>query len=161
MNRRRLLKSAAAAALLPNLAPQMFAAASAATPTVPPLSRVRPADPAWPSSASWGRLNHDVGGRLIEVKWPLRTCRDDPVGMSCDDAFAELANPYYIADQVGLTQTAGSMHGPRGQASSLWRPKRPGTSPPRSISPVHTTCVSSSRVSVTAISGPRTRRIRC
>jgi FAD/FMN-containing dehydrogenase len=108
MNRRRLLKSAAAAALLPGLAPQTFAAAAedvAASDLG--LSRVRPGDPAWPAKASWERLKSDVGGRLIEVQWPLRPCRDDPAGLSCDDVFAGLRNPYYVADQVGLTQTTG------------------------------------------------------
>ena len=108
MNRRRLLKSAAAAALLPSLAPQMLAAASAAsTEAKPPLSRVRPGNPAWPSAAGWDQLNRDVGGRLIEIRWPLHPCREDPVGIACDDTFAELANPYYVADEVGLMQTAG------------------------------------------------------
>jgi FAD/FMN-containing dehydrogenase len=108
MNRRRLLKSAAAAALLPATAPQTFAAAAAnVEASNPRSSRVRPGDPAWPTKAGWERLNSDVGGRLIEVQWPLRPCRDDPAGLSCDDVFAGLRNPYYIADQVGLTQTAG------------------------------------------------------
>jgi len=86
----------------------MFSVASAgATSAKPRISRVRPGDPAWPAKASWQRLNRGVGGRLIEVQWPLRPCRDDPVGLSCDDVFAGLRNPYYIADQPGLAQTAG------------------------------------------------------
>ena len=108
MNRRRVIKSGAAAALLPSLPSQMFSAGSAeGAAAKPPLSRIRPRDPAWPSAASWGQLNRDVGGRLIEVRWPLRTCHDDPVGMACGDLFAELKNPYYVGDAVGLTQTAG------------------------------------------------------
>jgi FAD/FMN-containing dehydrogenase len=108
MNRRRLIKSAAWAALLPSLALPVFSAASAdGTAVRPPVSRVRPGDPAWPSAASWDQLNRDVGGRLIEVRWPLRACHDDPVSMACGDLFAELKNPYYVGDEVGLTQTAG------------------------------------------------------
>ena len=29
-----------------------------------PVRRVRPADPGWPSAASWDQLNKDVGGHL-------------------------------------------------------------------------------------------------
>jgi FAD/FMN-containing dehydrogenase len=108
MNRRGLLKSAAAAAVLPTLIPRTPAAATAeGSVTKPPSSRVRPADTAWPAKANWERLNRDVGGRLIEVHSPLRACSDDPVGLACDDVFAGLRNPYYVADEVGLTQTAG------------------------------------------------------
>jgi hypothetical protein len=59
------------------------------------LSRIRPGDPAWPSKASWDQL---LGDRLIEVRWPLRTRQDDPVGMDCSDLFAELKNRYYVGD---------------------------------------------------------------
>jgi FAD/FMN-containing dehydrogenase len=37
----------------------------------------------------------------------LRACHDDAVSMACGDLFAELKNPYYVGDEVGLTQTAG------------------------------------------------------
>jgi FAD/FMN-containing dehydrogenase len=108
MNRRGLLKSAAVAALLPRLAPRVVAAAAGSGAAgEPPLTRFRPGDAGWPAAANWERLKGDVGGRLIEVQWPLRPCRDDPVGFACDDVFAGLRNPYYVADQVGLTQTAG------------------------------------------------------
>jgi hypothetical protein len=60
-----------------------------------------------PSSASWDRLNRDVGGRLIEVRSPFGVCRGDPVGLACDDLFTGLKNPYYIGDDVALTQTTG------------------------------------------------------
>jgi FAD/FMN-containing dehydrogenase len=55
----------------------------------------------------WEKLNREVGGRLIKVQSPLNVCRDAPDGASCGDLFRELKNPYYIGDQVGLTQTAG------------------------------------------------------
>ena len=84
---------------MPSLPSQMFSAASAeGTAAEPVLSRIRPGDPAWPSKASWDQLNRDVGDRLIEVRWPLRTRQDDPVGMDCSDLFAELKNPYYVGD---------------------------------------------------------------
>ena len=107
MNRRSVLKSAAVA-LLPGLAPRAFAAATVGgAASKPRSSRVRPGDPAWPAATDWERLRQQVGGRLIAVQSPLRRCRDDPVGLACDDVFAGLRNPYYVADEVGLTQTAG------------------------------------------------------
>lgn len=69
-------------------------------------TRVRPGDPAWPSEASWDELRRDVGGRLVKVKSPLAAC----VGASdaaCALVFKELKNPYYLGDEVGLTQTLG------------------------------------------------------
>lgn len=38
---------------------------------------------------------------------PLKACREAPDGESCRNVFRELKNPYYIGDQVGLTQTTG------------------------------------------------------
>jgi hypothetical protein len=108
LNRRSVLKSAAAAALLPSLSPRALAAATlGGAASKPRLSRVRPGGPGWPAATDWERLRQQVGGRLIAVQSPLRRCRDDPVGLACDDVFAGLRNPYYVADEVGLTQTAG------------------------------------------------------
>ncbi len=107
MNRRRLLKSVTAACLLPSIE-QAFAAPFANhTADNPGSSRVRPGDAGWPAHEKWEQLRQDVGGRLIKVEWPLRSCSESPVSLACDDIFAGLRNPYYIADQVGLTQTAG------------------------------------------------------
>ena len=106
MNRRRLLQ-AVAATVVPFGAPSILASARAQQAAPRPASRVRPGDPGWPSSGSWERLNRDVGGRLIEVRSPFGVCRGDPVGLACDDLFAGLKNPYYIGDDVALTQTTG------------------------------------------------------
>ncbi len=70
-------------------------------------SRVRPGDLEWPSEACWNRLSRDLGGRLIKVQSPLDVCREAPDSISCLNVFKELKNPYYIGDQVGLTQTCG------------------------------------------------------
>jgi FAD/FMN-containing dehydrogenase len=70
-------------------------------------SRVRPGDPAWPSQASWDRLGREVGGRLIEVRSPLATCVEAPSSPACARIFKELRNPYYLGDEVGLTQSLG------------------------------------------------------
>src|SRR5438105_6181715 len=103
MNRRTLLRRAAALAFLPVLPKPLRAAISENA----PVRRVRPGDPSWPSEASWAQLNEDVGGRLIRVNSPLSACREAPDGAACGDLFRELKNPYYIGDNVALTQTAG------------------------------------------------------
>jgi FAD/FMN-containing dehydrogenase len=76
-----------------------------------PTRRVRPGDPAWPSAASWGRLNRDVGGRLLTVQSPLATCRAAPGSATCAEVVRRLKNPYYLGDQPGLTQTSGWVDG--------------------------------------------------
>jgi FAD/FMN-containing dehydrogenase len=103
MNRRSLLRRGAAVALLPVLSRTVRAALAENT----PARRVRPSDLAWPGEASWAKLNDDVGGRLIKVNSPLSACREAPDGAACGDLFKELKNPYYIGDNVALTQTAG------------------------------------------------------
>src|SRR5271170_5420953 len=103
MNRRTLLRRAAALALVPALPRHVHAALAEKT----PARRVRPSDPVWPREASWAKLNEDVGGRLIKVNSPLSACREAPDGAACGDLFKELKNPYFIGDNVALTQTAG------------------------------------------------------
>ena len=103
MNRRRLLKAIAALPFARGLLP---AAANSAS-TQPPMSRVRPGDPAWPSEATWGKLNREVGGRLIKVRSPLAACVGAPFEAACGEVFKELKNPYYLGDEVGLTQSLG------------------------------------------------------
>jgi len=52
-------------------------------------------------------LRQRVSGRLIAVQSPLQPCREAPIGEACRTLFRELKNPYYIGDEVGLTQTTG------------------------------------------------------
>jgi hypothetical protein len=71
-----------------------------------PRTRVRPGDTAWPSDEAWDEANRQVEGRLIKVRSPLAAC----VGSSpdaCAQVFKELKNPYYLGDEVGLTQSLG------------------------------------------------------
>ena len=83
------------------LAPRPAVAASR------PLSRVRPGDPAWPSEASWDRLGREVGGRLVKVQSPLAACLEAPSSPRCAQVLKALKNPYYLGDEVGLTQSLG------------------------------------------------------
>ena len=78
--------------------------ASAAT---GPQARVRLGDPAWPSEASWDQLDREVEGRLIKVRSPLADCAGGTPDAACEQLFKELKNPYYLGDEVGLTQSLG------------------------------------------------------
>ena len=101
MRRRDLLKALAAAPFVIR-SPGLAAGAAES-----PLSRVRRHDPGWPSPARWDELARATGGRLIEVRSPLEACRGAPDGEACRALFRELKNPYYIGDEVGLTQATG------------------------------------------------------
>ena len=109
------------------------------------MSRVRPGDPAWPSEASWDRLSRDVGGRLVKVQSPLAACLEAPSSPSCAQVFKELKNPYYLGDEVGLTQSLGWVDAWTSQAERLrgGRPDDRTMSSRRSISPARTICGSS------------------
>jgi FAD/FMN-containing dehydrogenase len=99
-SRRRLLKVSAAVPFMGGLARGASAAA-------PLQVRVRLGDPAWPSEASWDQLGHDVGGRLIKVRSPLADCVGGTPDANCEQVFKALKNPYYLGDEVGLTQSLG------------------------------------------------------
>jgi FAD/FMN-containing dehydrogenase len=99
-SRRRLLKISAALPFMGGLARGASAAA-------PLQARVRLGDPAWPSEASWDQLDRDVGGRLIKVRSPLADCVGGSFDANCAQVFKELKNPYYLGDEVALTQSLG------------------------------------------------------
>jgi len=108
MNRRRLLQAAAATAILPTTWPRIVGSALAQGGAADaPTSRVRPGRPGWPSDAGWDDLARQVEGHLVKLRSPLDTCKDAPVGNACSEVFRELKNPYYIGDDVALTQTTG------------------------------------------------------
>ncbi len=100
LSRRRLLGTLAGLPFLNSLVRRASAAA-------PPQARVRLGDPAWPSEASWDQLDRDVGGRLIKVRSPLADCVGGTPDANCEQIFKELKNPYYLGDEVGLTQSLG------------------------------------------------------
>ena len=100
LSRRRLLETLAGLPFMSGLASGASAAAQSKT-------RVRPGDPAWPSEASWDQLSREVDGRLIKVRSPLADCVGGSFDANCEQMFKELKNPYYLGDEVGLTQSLG------------------------------------------------------
>jgi hypothetical protein len=102
-NRRALLKSAASLLLLPVLPRRLLANAAVST----NVHRVRPSEAAWPSQAAWKRLNDEVGGNLLPVHFPLSALNAAPDSPVAGPLMQEIRNPYWIADDPGLTQTLG------------------------------------------------------
>ena len=155
MKRRRLLQLAAA---LPVLSLARWAAPARAA---APFARVRPGDPNWPSEASWDELNQAVGGRLIKVKSPLAACAEAPSDSACAQVFKELKNPYYLGDEVALTQTLGWVGAWTSQPSVYAvGPNRRATWSPRSISRARTACGWSSKAAATLIRANRMQPTR-
>jgi len=70
-------------------------------------SRVRPGDAGWPSEARWKQLDQEVAGALIQTRSPLDECLSSPTTAGCGKLFEQVKNPYFLSDQVGLTQTLG------------------------------------------------------
>jgi FAD/FMN-containing dehydrogenase len=105
MNRRHFLAGCAAAPLLWRM-PLGPAPAGAAERL---LHRIRPSDPQWPPADVWAKLNDAVGGRLTRVETPFAACGEP--SETCNALFRELKNPYFIRDQVGVTQTLGWIDG--------------------------------------------------
>jgi FAD/FMN-containing dehydrogenase len=103
MSRRRLLEFLAGLPFMSGLAPGRSAYAQA----TPPETRVRPGDPGWPSDEKWEQLSRKVEGRLIKVRSPLAACLGTSFDATCAQTFKELKNPYYLGDEVGLTQSLG------------------------------------------------------
>ncbi|MBV8103052.1 MAG: FAD-binding oxidoreductase [Hyphomicrobiales bacterium] len=100
VNRRRLLQIVAGLPFANSLGSGLAVAASAS-------ARVRPGDPAWPSDESWDQLSRQVEGRLIKVQSPLAACVGASFDAACAQLFMELKNPFYLGDEVGLTQSLG------------------------------------------------------
>ncbi len=73
-----------------------------------PLNRVRPGMPGWPNDAAWAALNRDTNGRLQKVGLPK---------LDTAEAKQLLANPFYVGDEPGLTQSSGWLDAWRSQPS--------------------------------------------
>ena len=52
-------------------------------------------------------MSRNVGGQLVRVRSPLAECTNAPKAVTCSEVFANLKNPYYLRDEVGLTQSLG------------------------------------------------------
>jgi FAD/FMN-containing dehydrogenase len=104
MQRRDLIRGAAAAALVPTLARSS-----------PYPSRARPGTAAWPTAKAWSSLNQAVGGRLVTPTPIAAACQTDPRSSACAGLLKDLANPFYLGDQPGGTQVSGWL--------DAWRPK--------------------------------------
>jgi FAD/FMN-containing dehydrogenase len=70
-------------------------------------SRVRPGDADWPSQEQWQRLAQQVGDAFIAVRSPLSACVASRDEAACGELLKALKNPYFLGDEVGLTQTLG------------------------------------------------------
>ncbi|MBV8103051.1 MAG: FAD-binding oxidoreductase [Hyphomicrobiales bacterium] len=103
MDRRSLLKIIAGLPFANGLYPGSAVSAEATSSVI----RLRPIDPGWPSDEEWNQLGRVVGERLIKVRSPLSGCVDTLPDSACAQVFGELKNPYYLGDEVGLTQTLG------------------------------------------------------
>ncbi|MGE0310297.1 MAG: FAD-binding protein [Lautropia sp.] len=108
--RRRWLKRAAALPL-GGVAARLGTAHADASAAEPPgaarLPRVRPSDPDWPSPALWAGLRARVGDALVRVDTPWDACRAHPEGDTCRALLRSPQNPYFLGDDVALTQTFG------------------------------------------------------
>src|SRR5471032_3536211 len=104
--RRRLLQFAAGLPFLSGIwKPMLTPSRAAMGPSAP--ARVRPGDPGWPSDAQWNELGQQVGDALVKVQSPFATCLNSPDSADCQQLFKELKNPYFLGDEVGLTQSLG------------------------------------------------------
>src|SRR5262245_3170665 len=107
MNRRHFLGAVAAAlSFLPAICAYLLGLRRALG-TTHFMSRVRPSDSAWPSVANLDRLGREVGGRLVMVQSPLAACVAAPSSAECAHVFKAVKNPYYLRDEIGLTQSFG------------------------------------------------------
>jgi FAD/FMN-containing dehydrogenase len=102
VNRRKLLRGIAAVPIVGQLFFALTTSSAAA-----PFRRGRPGDQGWPSNGAWSELKNRLDGELIEVVSPLSACAATPDREDCARVLKELKNPYYLGDEVGLTQTLG------------------------------------------------------
>lgn len=115
MKRRDLIKTAIGLPLLAGALTNMKALAASKIDKAPRFrSRVRPADPGWPSAARWEQLNQTVHGNLIKVQSMFAACATDLQNAACADVLKNARNPFYLGDQPAGTQVTGWL--------DAWRP---------------------------------------
>jgi FAD/FMN-containing dehydrogenase len=107
MQRRELIKRLIGAATLPWSLPGVRARAAQSLVATSRLERCRPASPRWPNAAEWARLNRRVHGRLLSPRSPFSGDDAAESSAASREALAALKNPFYLGDQVALTETSG------------------------------------------------------
>jgi FAD/FMN-containing dehydrogenase len=108
VDRRNLIGTALGLSLLASgLAPGVASAESKIGNARALRSRVRPGDRNWPSPAKWEELKQTIGGRLLKPQSPFAACQSAPDDGACREALQQIKNPFYIGDQVALTQSSG------------------------------------------------------
>jgi FAD/FMN-containing dehydrogenase len=108
MKRRNLVKAVINLPLLfGGLSNTLAFAQSASRKVGDAFSRARPGEPRWPSLKQWENLSQAVGGRLVRPQSPFKACRSAPDSQSCLEALRQIKNPFFIGDEVALTQTSG------------------------------------------------------
>lgn len=105
-SRRSFLRSVSAVIALLGTRTSTLAANPVAA-ALGPCSRTRPTDAAWPTPTQWQQLGRQVGDALIPVRSPLAACTASRDETACAALFKSLKNPYFLGDEVGLTQTLG------------------------------------------------------
>jgi len=118
MRRRNLLKSIIGAAVLPLLLRGADAGAASGPISKKLRERSRPGRAGWPTLEDWQNLNRRTKGRLARPQSPFSACAGAPDSESCREALAGLKNPFYLGDQVALTQTSGWAGAWRSQPSA-------------------------------------------
>lgn len=107
MRRRDFLKQVGAAPLFPLMGRMSSShAQSGSVGSTRGFRRVRPSDAEWPSASAWENLRGRLKGELIVPRSPLDACVGKS-GDACTQLFDQLKNPYFIGDDVALTQTLG------------------------------------------------------
>ncbi|WP_427914806.1 FAD-binding protein [Ramlibacter sp. MMS24-I3-19] len=101
--RRRFLQATAAPLAIWVTTPMLGAARTDA----PVFTRVRPGDAGWPSDSTWQLLGTRLAGTLVKVRSPWPDCVAAPTGAACAALFRQVKNPYFLGDEVALTQTLG------------------------------------------------------
>lgn len=70
----------------------------------PRAARVLPGEAGWPAAEAWAALEARLGGALLRPASPFGAC---PSGAACQEALAQLRNPFFLGDHPALTQTSG------------------------------------------------------
>ncbi|MDB5900406.1 MAG: FAD-binding oxidoreductase, partial [Ramlibacter sp.] len=102
--RRRLLQLAAGPSFAAWVGTPPLAASAAEASR---FARVRPGHADWPDAAAWRQFGGQLASPLLTVQSPWPGCRAAPASAACADIFRKARNPYYLGDEVALTQTLG------------------------------------------------------